>query len=416
MEIINKMVNNVPVTIIKTNKFKSVSVTLYFKSPVTKKNMTDRTVLRSILIESCMKYNTSEKLYMNSLENYDATYSSSSSRYGDYIINSFKVTTLIDKYTKEGNLKNVIDTFCEIIFNPFVNDSGFDKDTFNLIVDQKKTELDQIKEESDSYADYMLCKSLNQKKAYSYFLEKKYLDEMTPESLYEEYQTMINNSEVSLVICGDVDSDPIIDKITSKISDNKHFNNSLIISNDDEDATFKSIVNKGVGTQSILNIIMYLKNVSDYELNYVAPIYRVILGGATSSRLFNTIREKNSLAYYSFARLEKDDSLINVIMGIEKENYEKALDMSIKIIDSMKNVTEKEVLEAKKEITSALIESQDSIGNVVSRQYNADLFGLPNIEEFIQKINLVTKKEVEELALKIKPSMSHFLEGKHTNG
>lgn len=416
MEIINKMVNNVPVTIIKTNKFKSVSVALYFKSPVTKKNMTDRTVLRSILIESCMKYNTSEKLYMNSLENYDATYSSSSSRYGNYIINSFKVTTLIDKYTKEGNLKNVIDTFCEIIFNPFVNDSGFDKDTFNLIVDQKKTELDQIKEESDSYADYMLCKSLNQKKAYSYFLEKKYLDEMTPESLYEEYQAIINNSEVSLIICGDVDSDLIIDKITSKISDNKHFNSSLIISNDDEDTTFKSVVNKGVGTQSILNIIMYLKNVSDYELNYVAPIYRVILGGATSSRLFNTIREKNSLAYYSFARLEKDDSLINVIMGIEKENYEKALDMSIKIIDGMKNVTEKEVLEAKKEITSALIESQDSIGNVISRQYNADLFGLPNIEEFIQKINLVTKKEVEELALKIKPSMSHFLEGKHTNG
>ena len=62
MKSITKMYNDVPVTFIKTNKFKSASLTLYFKSLVTKENVTTRSVLRKILLESCNKYNTSEKL------------------------------------------------------------------------------------------------------------------------------------------------------------------------------------------------------------------------------------------------------------------------------------------------------------------------------------------------------------------
>ena len=200
------------------------------------------------------------------------------------------------------------------------------------------------------------------------------------------------------------------------MKNNKKYDNDLIISNDDEENTFKKLENNGYGTQSILNIIMYLKNMSDYELNYVIPIYRVILGGYSSSRLFNIIREENSLAYYSFARLEKDDSLINIIMAVEKENYQKALELSIKVVDDMKKVTKKEVEDAKKTIISSLLESQDNIGNIISRQYNANLFDLPDIDNFINKLNEVTKEEVEKVAGKIKPNISHFLKGVSTNG
>ena len=416
MKITKKVINNIPVTILKTNKFKSVTGTIYFKSPATKKNITYRRMLRNILMESCNKYDTHEKLYINSLENYDSYYSSSAGRFGNYIINSFTFATLIDKYTKEGNLNNVIDTFCEIIFNPLIKNKGFDNETFDIIKKTYKSSLEKIKEDSSSYAERIVLKNLNQKKAYTFMSEIEYLDEMTPNSLYDEYVYMMENSEVELVISGDIDENSdIINTITSKVKVNKKYSNDLIIKNDDEcdDLIIKSDV--GYGTQNILTIVMYLKNISDFELNYVAPIYRIILGGASGARLFDTIREKYSLAYYVFARLEKDDSLMQVIMGIEKENYEKAKDLCFDVIKSMNKVSEKEIREAKKTIITSLLDSQDSILNLTSRQHNANLFNLPDIDTFINNLNKVNKSDVENFANKLKPNLCYFLKGESSN-
>lgn len=418
MEIIKNTVNNVPVTILKTNKFKSVTGKLYFKSLVNKEKVTYRDVLRSILLESCKKYNTPERLYIKALENYDAYYSTSSARYGNYQISSFTFLSLIDKYTKEGNLDEVADTFCEFIFNPLVKNNAFDKETFDMIVSKKKAYLEKIKESSEAYAERMTYKSLNQNKPYSYMSEIKYLDEMTPESLYKDYLSMINESEVELVLAGDIEFDnPIIEKITSRIKNNKTFDNKLIITNDDEKDELIKIKDKASGTQNILNIIMYLKNVNDYEINYVAPLYIIILGGSGSfSRIFRIIREENSLAYYSFGTFEKDDGIMEITMGIEKENYDKAFDLTCEVIDSMKKINEKELEEAKKSLTSSLLESLDNIFNVTGRYYNTKLFNLPQVDEFIEKINKVKVDDIELLATKLKPNLSYFLEGEKTNG
>ena len=64
MKIFKREVNNVPVTIIKTDKFKQVAGRLYFKSPVSKSTITNRMMLRNMLMESCKKYDTSEQFYI----------------------------------------------------------------------------------------------------------------------------------------------------------------------------------------------------------------------------------------------------------------------------------------------------------------------------------------------------------------
>ena len=163
-------------------------------------------------------------------------------------------------------------------------------------------------------------------------------------------------------------------------------------------------------------MICYLKNVSDYELHYVIPLYKYILGGAGSSRLFNSVREENSLAYYSFAREEKDDKYIDIISGIEKKNYDKALNIIKNELNKMNNITPEELESAKKEIISILKESSDNILNVLSRVRTQELFGLPSDDEFIENINKVTKEEVEKIVQKVDLKLSYFLQGCDDNG
>lgn len=412
MKILKREVNNVPVTIIKTDKFKQVAGRLYFKSPVSKSTITNRMMLRNMLMESCKKYDTSEKLYIKSLECYDASLYASSSRVGNYHITSFTFSTLIDKYTKEGNLKDVIDLFCEIIFNPLVSNFAFDQDTFDLIYETKKSALEKIKEDSSSYIERQVLKNLDENKAYTYMSDLKYLNKITSKSLYDDYLDMINNSSVSLILAGDIDFDnPIIDIITSKIKKNKKFDAKLLIDNDKEKIENKVIKEDFFGTQNIINYVLYLKNLTDFERNYVASLYRIILGGGVSSRLFSIIREENKLAYYSFARYEKDDSLMYIIMGIEKENFDKAYKLTNKIIDEMKNISDEEVWYAKRSYITSYMELQDKITNVIGSYNKLNLFDIKDDNELIENINKVTKEDIEKFASKVYPHLCYFLKG-----
>ena len=409
MKIVSKQVNNIPVTIIKTKKFKSLAVELHFKSPIEEKKMTYRSVLKHILIESCSKYNTSEKLYANTLENYDAYYNAYNTRVGNYLINTFAVITLADKYTEKGNLKNVIDTFCEIVFNPLVKKGSFDKDTFDMIIERKKTAMKRIKEENSSYAEYMLYHQFNPNKAYSFIDKEEYIDEITPENLYLEYKNMIEESEVSLVICGDVEDDYIEKTILSHIKHNKKYNLDILINNDDEKLKYVDKEIQGVGSQGVLTVVSYLRHIDNYELHYVLPLYRIILGGGTNSRLFEKIREEKSLAYYSFARLEKDDNMLMAIMGIENKNYKQTLKLVHKIMKSMKIITKEELEDAKKTLITNLMESEDSLNGVISRKSTAIMYNLPEPKTFIKKIESVSIKDVEKVANKINPDFSFYV-------
>ena len=76
MEIIKDVINSIDVTYVKTNKFKSVCGALYFSSPIEKDSLTKRSLLSKILVNSCKKYNTNQKLNINTIENYGAEYES----------------------------------------------------------------------------------------------------------------------------------------------------------------------------------------------------------------------------------------------------------------------------------------------------------------------------------------------------
>ena len=416
MKIVNKNINGLNVTFIKTNKFKSIYGSLIFKSIVTKEKMTYGALLRNVLMESTKKYNTNEKLNINTLENYDAYYSAENARIGNYYFNRFNFSTLEDKYTKEGNLKNVLDTFCEIVFNPNVNGDGFDDESFKINYERLKLSIEKRKENQRSYAEERMLKCLDQNMPYTFDKDMDVLNSITKESLYDYYKDMINNSNVSLIIVGNIEDENVFNDIAYKIKNNKDFDKDLYISNDDLNTSYKDIKEIGYGTQNVLYLVCYLKNMNAYELNYVMPLYRIILGGSGNSRLFDNVREKNSLAYYCFARLEKDDNLLEIITGIEKENYEKSLKIIKEELKKMDKITDEELDVAKKELISSLLESQDYIENLASRYHSEVIYDLPNIDEFIKKISEVTKEEVENINKKVVLKLSYFLKEGEKDG
>ena len=145
---------------------------------------------------------------------------------------------------------------------------------------------------------------------------------------------------------------------------------------------------------------------------YVMSVYNAILGGGANSKLFQNVREKNSLAYTAGSTFRRQKNTIFIRCGIEIENYQKALDTIKEQIEDMKNgnFTEENMENAKKLIVSSIKGISSEQDTEITYYYGQELSdSFSTLDEYIEKINNVNKQNVEELAKEIWVNTVYFL-------
>lgn len=410
MKIENKIINGINTIYIKTDKFKSVCGTLYFKSILDNKKASALILLSKVLNNSCKKYNTKEKLRLESLKNYNTSYSYECNRYGKYILNSFSFNCINDKFINDNVISKAIDIFKEIIFNPNINDGAFNKEDYDICYKKLKTSLETIKEDPRSYGNKKIRIMLDEELPYSIFPEVKELEKLNNKELYNIYLDMINNSDVTLILVGDFNFDKVADEITKNLK-SKSCSDSNYIENKVNKSSLMEIEESLNTSGSVFFLGMKCFDLTLEERIYIVPLYSLILGGGATSRLFNVVREENSLAYYCSSAYNKDDSIIRVIGGIDKANYSKTKQLVIKVIESMNKVSDDELKRAKEEIVSSLKSTTDYPQGLCDLNYYRTFYNEPDIEERINNFNKVTKEDIMRVNEKIKMDCIFFLKG-----
>lgn len=78
-------------------------------------------------------------------------------------------------------------------------------------------------------------------------------------------------------------------------------------------------------------------NLNDENQKYDVLLYNAILGGTASSKMFQEVREKASLAYTASSSYIRYKSNIFIRCGIEIKNYDKAIKIIKKQLIDMQN-------------------------------------------------------------------------------
>ena len=150
------------------------------------------------------------------------------------------------------------------------------------------------------------------------------------------------------------------------------------------------------------------------ESKYVATIYNAILGGIPTSKMFQNVREKASLAYTASSSYLKHKNNIFVRCGIEISNYEKALELIKQQIEDMKKgeFTEEDINSAKTNIIATIKSIPDEQDTEISYYFGQELSEIKmNFEEYEGNINKVTKQDIINFANKVKINTIYFLKG-----
>lgn len=416
MEYIKYELGAYNLNVIKTNNFKTVRVEVKFRNVVKKEEITLRNLLKMVLIESTKKFDTERKFVIESEELYDLKLSSTSSRVGNFTTLSFNLTFLNEEYTEKGLHNKSLDFLMEVLFNPNVSNNKFDSLSFNNCVNKLEKSIMGRKDNKTKYSIFALLQHMGDYAysydQYGYLSDLKNIDEA---KLYEYYKKVLMNDLVDVYVIGNVDSNEIKEYFINnfKINSFKKEKMNVLIDEVLPRKRVKVFKEDDDVNQTKIAIGLRFNDVSEYERKYVLYVYNEILGGSGNSLLFDTVREKNSLAYYINSIAQGYDNLLIIYTGIDKDRVDLGLKLIKKTIKDIEKgkFTSDMFNNAINMITSSLKLSLETQSSVINNYYAMNILNSDDINTRISKFEKVTKEDVINFSKKIKMDTIFLLEG-----
>lgn len=401
---------------IKTDKFKTISILVNFKRPLKKEEVTIRNFLALMLMQSSKNYPNRRLLAIKAEHLYDPNIAVIHRRLGNYSLLSFSLAMLNEAYTEPKMYEKTFAFLMEIIFNPHLKDKAFDAKSFKIVKNMYSSSLKSIKDDPQKYSLIRMLEEMDIKAPYAFrdgYLED--IKKITPKTLKTYYNEVINNDELDIFILGDLDLNEIKRMLKEKIKINtiKRFKGDLVINHQQHRLRIKKVNEEEKIRQSKLSIGCKLINLTDFEQKYIMPLYANILGGASYSKLFATVREKHSLAYYIKSVYIKADNLLLIYSGINKDNASKVLSLIKKEMNEIAkgNIKDSELDKAKKSILSQLDDVFDYPNQIINTYLLISLLKLDDLKTQIKKYQEVTIADLKRVAKKIKMDTVFLLYG-----
>jgi predicted Zn-dependent peptidase len=139
------------------------------------------------------------------------------------------------------------------------------------------------------------------------------------------------------------------------------------------------------------------------DRRFALRVLDAIIGGTSSSRLFQEIREKRGLAYavYSFSSQYADTGQVGVYLGTGPDQLAEAMRVLAAELDRMGEdpASDEELARAKENAKGRLVLSLESTSTRMNRLGASILTGVPllSVDELIDRIDAVTIHDVREL-------------------
>lgn len=406
---------------VNNNKFKSIYISYNFTQEVNDtKIFSSYAVLASLMAKSSKSYPTQKDIekYLNSL--YGANFDVNIEKLGDLYNLEFRIEFVNKKFipSKEELLEKILLFLKEMIYNP----AQWTQDVFKREKDFILQRINERKDEKLKYgiqrAEELLCKD----EPFGTYLygEEDVVKNLSLKDIKDAYSTLINDS-ITVIVSGNLDGYDSIDSEIEKIFKqyDKNFNTNIenlkYNIKRQEDYKYEEVKEIQDTTQSVLSLGLRIKECTPKDF-YVLNVYNAILGTTPSSKLFQNVREKESLAYTVRSRYYRFKDIIVIYAGINKENYKKALDV-IKIqLEDIKNgnITDIEFKSARDSLLADLIEWKDSkvamakmkLSNLIAFK-DADI----SIDQMREEIKNVKIEDVINISKKIEVEKVFLLGG-----
>lgn len=406
---------------IETNQFKTNLYAVFLATPLKRENVTKDALIAAVLRRGTKNIISQDKISKELEEMYGASFDCGIEKTGDNHIIKFYLEALNEEFLpeKEELTQKCINILLDIVTNPFVENNGFKQE----YVEGEKENLKQIiNGKIDNKARYSLDRCVEEIfKGEPYGLYKygyvEDLEKITPQNLYEYYQELIKSCKIDIYYSGIFGNDNTEKIIEKRLQENniEPRNAEYVINNEmtekKQESETKTVEESMDVAQGKLVLGLQIDD-NNKNSRFAASVYNAILGGGANSKLFQNVREKNSLAYTASSSYIRTKNVILVHCGIDIDKYEKAVETIKEQIEDMKkgNFTDKDIEDAKKLIISSVRSISAEQDTEITYDYGQELSNEhTTIKDYQENIQQITREQIVDIANKININTIYFL-------
>lgn len=405
---------------INTDKFKTNLMAIFLTTKLTRENVTKNALISLLLKRGSKNMKDQEEISKKMEELYGAIFDCGLDKTGDNQVIKLYIETINDKYLpqSEGDLlKTTMEKLLEIAFAPYIENGEFLPD----YVEQEKNTIRQLigtkKDNKARYAQTRCIEEMYKNQPYSLF---KYgyeedLEKINGKNLYEYYKELLQTCKIDIFLSGILNG-----KEYEIIKNNENIQKlegrepvyikpkveQVNLSEAEKIVTENLDVAQG---KLVLGLDIDIKNA---DQKYDVLMYNSILGGTATSKLFQNVREKEHLAYVASSNYFRFKNNIIINCGIEISNFEKALKIVKEQIEDMKTgkFTEEDLENCKKVVKSTIEAIKDEQDTGITYYFSQELSEEKTTpEEYLNRIEKITKENVINIANKISINTIYFL-------
>ena len=320
---------------IKTDKFKTNTIQVFFHDELCRERATKNALLPAVMRRGCGMLPTFKDIALYLEELYGASFDCGVVKKGERQIIHFYIDHISDKYTdgEKELFEKCFNLLFEIITNPVIeegeqalcsptktaslNNSALDKAQCAFkkeYVEQEKVNLKNLIESRiNDKVQYAVERCFEEMCSGEPFSIYEYgnvedLDGINERNLFEHYISVIETSPIDIFVTGEIEDDRVLkaferfNELNRKSVKKINSSFSKVEVDKVKDVEEKLEVNQGK------LCLGFRTNIPPDDNRYYAlVVYNSLLGGGgfMNSKLFKNVRERESLAYYIFSRVEK---------------------------------------------------------------------------------------------------------------
>lgn len=409
--------NGIEVYHLKTGKFKTNTINIFFHDILTKENVTKNALVPAVLRRGCARFPTFQDIALYLEELYGSTFDCGVNKKGERQVIQFYAEFVSDKYTGENiNIfDKAFDLLYEITTEPVLENGGFKKEYLAQEKENLKNMIEGRVNDKVQYAAEKCLEVMCSEESFGIFEygSVEDLNAIDEKALYQHYQHFLESLPMDVYITGPIEESSIkrmLDKLAGmKRTVVKKMEKEMIHK---EVSEIRNVVDRMSVNQGKLSLGFRTHVSPEDKEYYQLLVYNGVLGGGTTSKLFQNVREKASLAYYAFSRLEKFKGLMLISSGIEIQNKDQAYEIILQQLEDIKsgNISDYEFDSTIKSIETGIKSLQDSQLQMVDFYLSQSITNTKDdFNSIIEKVLKVTKQDVADISRKIQLDTVYFL-------
>lgn len=403
--------------VLPTEKFKTVRIHIAFQTPLRRETATANALVPLVLRRGSAQFPTLRDMARHLEGLYGAGFSVDTRKIGESQIMEAQLHVASERFLPDasGLLADVVRFAADVLLRPLRTDQGGFLPEY---VDSERTTLrQQIDGLVDDRMQYAMERCYAVMCAEEPFGTYRYgqsadLDGIDPVGLYERYEALVSESPVHIIVVGAVAPEAVHDLFSRYMPVPRRRLVAVPEPVRVRPEKVRTVTEAMDVLQGVLVIGCRLPVRYTDDAYPALLMYNGVLGGFSHSKLFMEVRERASLAYTAFSRMETVKGVQILFAGIDVGKYEKARDIMLQQLEAVKQgkVSGAELEATRKSLINGLRSNWDEASQITySRLFGAVAGRYRDLDELIRRIEAVTLDDIVAVARGVELDTIYFL-------